>query len=115
MKSACNLVLSLLVHVAQFDVAIRKLLPELQARSRRLCKSSVFSFWSPVHFDNIAFACVVSGEVVPHQNPQHSPQERANKAAAPFASPLFRHLSKFCVNDDAFRRLGLAISVDVGL
>ena len=70
MKSACNLVLSLLVHVAQFDVAIRKLLPELQARSQRLCKSSVFSFWSPVHFDNIAFACVVSGEVVPHESRQ---------------------------------------------
>jgi hypothetical protein len=65
-----QLVCSLVVYVAQFDVAIRELLPELQSGSQRLYKRPKFSFCLSVDFDDIEFVLAVSSEVVPHENHQ---------------------------------------------
>jgi hypothetical protein len=64
----CNLVRSLFAYVAQFDMAIRKFLPELQSGSQRLHENPIFRFGLSVYFDDVAFASVVSGAVVPHEN-----------------------------------------------
>ena len=58
----------LFAYVAQFDMAIRKLLPELQSGSQRLDENPIFGFRLAVYFDDVAFASVVSGEVAPHEN-----------------------------------------------
>jgi hypothetical protein len=58
----------LVAYVAQFDMAIRKLLPELQSGGQRLDENPIFRFRPSVYFDDVAFASVVSGEVDPHEN-----------------------------------------------
>ena len=73
-----QLVRGLFVHVAQCNMAIRKLLPELQSGSQRLHENPVFGFRLSVYFYNVAFASVVSGEVVPHENHHRSPDNRSN-------------------------------------
>ena len=66
----------LFAHVAQFDMAIRKLLPELQSGGQRLDENPIFGFRLSVYFDDVAFASVVSGEVVPHENTIVRPNSR---------------------------------------
>jgi hypothetical protein len=66
----------LFAYVAQFDVAIRKFLPELQSGSQRLPENPIFGFGLSVYFDDVAFASVVSGEVVPHENSIVRPNSR---------------------------------------
>jgi hypothetical protein len=70
-----DLMCSLVARVAQFDVAVRKFLPELQSSSQRLFEGPIFSFRLSVHFDDIAFMSVVSGEVASHENHQTLPPE----------------------------------------
>jgi hypothetical protein len=72
----CNLVCGLFVLVAQFYLAIRKLLPELQSGSQRLHENPIFRFGLSVYFDDVAFASMVSGEVVPHENTIVRPNSR---------------------------------------
>ena len=50
-----KLVRGLLAYVAQFDMAIRKLLPELQSGSQRLHENPIFRFRLSVYFDDVAF------------------------------------------------------------
>jgi hypothetical protein len=71
----CKSVRSLFARVAQFDVAIRILLPELQSGSQRLDENPILGSSLSVYFDDVAFASVVSGEVVPHENHHRSPQQ----------------------------------------
>ena len=54
--------------IAQFDAAVRKLLPELQARLQRFHENWIFCFRDPVDFYDVTFESEVSGEVVPHEN-----------------------------------------------
>ena len=68
----------LFASVAQFDMAISELLPELQSGSQRLHENPIFGFRLSVYFDDVAFASVVSGEVVPHENHHRSPQQPSN-------------------------------------
>ena len=71
----------LFAYVAQFDMAIRKLLPELQSRSQRLRENPIFGFRLSVYFDDVTFASAVSGEVVPHENHHRSPHSRLIKTS----------------------------------
>ena len=66
----------LFARVAQFDVAIRILLPELQSGSQRLYENPILGSCLSVYFDDVAFASVVSGEVVPHENTIVRPHSR---------------------------------------
>ena len=68
----------LFARVAQFDVAIRILLPELQSGSQRLYENPIFGSCLSVYFDDVAFASVVSGEDVPRENHHRSPDNRSN-------------------------------------
>jgi hypothetical protein len=68
----------LFARVAQFDVAIRILLPELQSGSQRLYENPILGSCLSVYFDDVAFASVVSGEDVPHENHHRSPDNRSN-------------------------------------
>jgi hypothetical protein len=68
----------LFANSAQFDIAIRKLLPELQPGSQRLHENPIFSFRVSVYFNDVAFAVVFSSEVVSHQNHHRSPQQPPN-------------------------------------
>jgi hypothetical protein len=70
------LVRGLFAYVAQFDMAIWKLLPELQSGSQRLHKNPIFGFRLSVYFDDVAFVSMVVSEVVPHENHHRSPHSR---------------------------------------
>ena len=75
---SCRSVRGLVAEVAQCDMAIRKLLPELQSGSQRLNENPIFGFRLSVYFDDVAFAGVVSGEVVPHENHPSFAQQPSN-------------------------------------
>ncbi len=54
-RQRCKLVRRLVASVAQFDMAIRKLLSELQSGSQRLDEKPIFGFRLSVYFDDVAF------------------------------------------------------------
>ena len=58
----------LIIRFAQFDVAVRKLLLQLQARRQRFYKDGMFRFRYPVDFDDVTFGSRVIGEFGFHEN-----------------------------------------------
>ena len=58
----------LVANVAQFDMAIRKLLPELQSGSQRLHENPIFGFRLSVDLDDVTCVRSVIGEFVLHAN-----------------------------------------------
>jgi hypothetical protein len=63
-------------YVAQFDMAIRKLLPELQSGSQRLHENPIFRFRYSVDFDDVTCVRRVIGEFVLHENLTVRPDSR---------------------------------------